>query len=215
MRGSWSLRALTEADMTDTSKSTPRAPSAGGPGFTPAFDGLKKRLRNKWGWLLALGIWLTVLGVIGFAILPGLTLVTVWWFGALLLIAGGAQIVDAFSEKDWGPFGLHLLIAVLYVVAGGVLIWNPLLGALSLTLFVAGVLIAVGVLRLIMAFQVRPASGWGLAAFSGVLSVVLGVMIFAQWPASGIWVLGLFFAIELLSQGITFIGLALAARKAV
>lgn len=196
--------------MTDTQKS----PSGAGPaGLTPGFDGLRKRLRNKWGWLLALGVLLTALGIIGFAMLPGLTLVTVWWFGVLLMIGGGAQIVDAFSEKGWGSFALHLMIAILYVAAGAMVVWNPVLGALSLTLFVAGALVAVGVLRLIMAFQVRPAAGWPLAALSGVLSVVLGVLIFAQWPASGVWVLGLFFAIELLSEGIAFIALALASRK--
>ncbi|MFC0284803.1 HdeD family acid-resistance protein [Camelimonas abortus] len=193
--------------MTETQK------PAGGAGV-PDFDGLRRRLRDRWGWLLALGILLTVLGVIGFVMLPGLTLVTVWWFGALLMIGGGAQIVDAFSEKTWGSFALHLLIAVLYIIAGGVLVINPALGALSITLVIAAALVAVGVLRIIMGFQARPAPGWALAAVSGVLSIILGVMIFAEWPASGVWVLGLFVAIELVSQGVAFIALALAARKA-
>lgn len=208
---------MSEQNNTATGPSTTAptaAPTAHGAGLTPGFEGLRKRLRNRWGWLLALGVLLTALGVIGFAMLPSLTLVTVWWIGALVMIGGGAQIVDAFSEKDWGPFAAHLLIAVLYIVAGAVLIWNPVLGALSITLFIAAALLAVGVLRIIMAFQLRPASGWVLTALSGLLSVVLGVMIFSEWPASGVWVIGLFFAIELVSEGIAFIALALAARKA-
>jgi len=202
--------------MTDTSNSTPRDPAPSGltPGLTPGFTGLRKRLRDKWGWLLALGLLMSALGVIGFIMLPWLTLVTVWWVGALLLVGGGAQVVDAFSEKNWGPFALHLLIAVLYMVAGAIVIWNPVLGALTLTLMVAVALMVIGVLRCIMAFQVRPAGNWWLLLLSGLLSIVLGVMIYGQWPASGIWVLGLFFAIELLSEGIAFIALALAARKA-
>ncbi|GHE71087.1 hypothetical protein GCM10019059_33560 [Camelimonas fluminis] len=202
--------------MTDTSNSTPRDPAPSGltPGLTPGFTGLRKRLRDKWGWLLALGLLMSALGVIGFVMLPWLTLVTVWWIGALLLVGGGAQVVDAFSEKNWGPFALHLLIAVLYMVAGAIVIWNPVLGALTLTLMVAVALMVIGVLRCIMAFQVRPAGNWWLLLLSGLLSIVLGVMIYGQWPASGIWVLGLFFAIELLSEGIAFIALALAARKA-
>lgn len=200
--------------MTDTSNSTPRGPAPGAPGLTPGFGGLRKRLRDKWGWLLALGVLMSALGVIGFAMLPWLTLVTVWWAGALLLVGGGAQVVDAFSEKNWGPFALHLLIAVLYMVAGAIVIWNPVLGALTLTLMVAIALMVIGVLRCIMAFQVRPAGNWWLLLLSGLLSIALGVMIYGQWPTSGVWVLGLFFAIELLSEGIAFIALALAARKA-
>lgn len=201
--------------MTEPQNSTPRTGSAfPGGGLTPGLDGLRKRLRDKWGWLLALGVLMAALGIIGFAMLPSLTLVTVWWFGALLMIGGGAQIVDAFSEKDWGPFALHLLIALLYIVAGAMVVWNPVLGAVTLTLFVAGALIVVGVLRSAMALQLRPVNNWWLVLVSGLLSIVLGVMIFAQWPASGIWVLGLFFAIELLSQGIAFIAMAIAARSA-
>ncbi len=202
--------------MTDTSNSTPRDPAPSGltPGLTPGFTGLRKRLRDKWGWLLALGLLMSALGVIGFVMLPWLTLVTVWWIGALLLVGGGAQVVDAFSEKNWGPFALHLLIAVLYMVAGAIVIWNPVLGALTLTLMVAVALMVIGVLRCIMAFQVRPAGNWWLLLLSGLLSIVLGVMIYGQWPTSAIWVLGLFLAIELLSEGIAFIALALAARKA-
>lgn len=204
--------------MTQTSNTGSRGGTSTPPdltsGLTPGLGDLRKRLRDKWGWLLALGVLLSALGIIGFAMLPGLTLVTVWWFGALLLIAGGAQIVDAFSDKGWGAFGLHLLIAVLYVVAGGIVIWNPVLGALTLTLMVAIALLVVGALRCVMAFQVRPAGNWWLLLLSGLLSIALGVMIYSEWPASGVWVLGLFFAIELLSEGIAFIALALAARKA-
>ncbi len=100
------------------------------------------------------------------------------------------------------------------MVAGAIVIWNPVLGALTLTLMVAIALLVIGVLRCIMAFQVRPAGNWWLLLLSGLLSIVLGVMIYQQLPTSGIWVLGLFFAIELLSEGIAFIALALAARKA-
>lgn len=201
--------------MTEPQNSRPGAGSAfPGAGLAPGFDGLGKRLRGKWGWLLALGVLMTALGVIGFAMLPSLTLVTVWWFGALLMIAGGAQLVDAFSEKGWGAFAMHLLIALLYIVAGGMVVWNPVMGALTLTLFVAAALVVVGVFRCIMAFQVRPAGNWWLVLLSGLLSIALGVMIYAQWPTSGFWVLGLFFAIELLSQGIAFIGLAFAAKNA-
>jgi uncharacterized membrane protein HdeD (DUF308 family) len=176
-------------------------------------DALAKRLRHSWGWLLTLGIIMTILGVIGFGMLAALTVVTALWFGALMVVAGGAQVVDAFHEKGWGSFILHLLIALLYVVTGAMVIYDPRLASVTLTLFVAAAFLAVGVLRIVMSFQIRPAPNWGMVLLSGLISALLGVLIFAQWPYSGFWVLGLFVAVELLSQGISCIALALAARQ--
>ena len=83
-----------------------------------------------------------------------------------------------------------------------------------LTLVLAGILIAVGVLRSVMAFQMRPASGWFWPLLSGLVSIALGGMIVAQWPDSGLWVIGLFVAIELIFNGWSYLFIALAARKA-
>jgi uncharacterized membrane protein HdeD (DUF308 family) len=165
--------------------------------------------------LLGLGIIMTVLGVIGLGMVVGLTLVTVIWFGALLLIGGGVQVFDAFSEKTWRGFGLHLAIGLLYVAGGALTVFAPGLAAASLTLIIAAALVAAGAVRTVMALQMRNTRGWPLLLIGGILSVILGAMIFAGWPASGLWVLGLFVAIELIMQGVTCITLALAARRAI
>ena len=86
---------------------------------------------------------------------------------------------------------------------------------LAFTLVLAGILIAVGLVRIIMAFQLRPAAaGWFWVALSGLVSIVLGGMILGQWPESGMWVIGLFVAIELIFNGWSYLFMALDARKA-
>jgi uncharacterized membrane protein HdeD (DUF308 family) len=108
-----------------------------------------------------------------------------------------------------------VLIGLLYVAAGIDIIYNPVRASEILTLILAGILIAVGVSRIIMAIQIRGAvDGWYWSLLSGLVSILLGGMIIAQWPVSGLWVIGLFVAIELLFNGWSTIFVALAARLA-
>jgi len=86
--------------------------------------------------------------------------------------------------------------------------------SLSLTLIIAYILIAVGIMRLIMAFQMRQAGGWWWPLIGGLISGALGVMILMEWPQSGLWIIGLFIAIELIFNGWTYMFVALAARSA-
>jgi uncharacterized membrane protein HdeD (DUF308 family) len=70
-----------------------------------------------------------------------------------------------------------------------------------------------GVIRIITGFQIRDqVKGWGWTVFGGIASVVLAIMIWAQWPVSGLWVIGMFIAIEMIMQGTSMIGIALAAK---
>jgi uncharacterized membrane protein HdeD (DUF308 family) len=171
-------------------------------------------LRNNWGWLLAFGILSIVLGTIGLGMTFGLTLVSVLFFGVLLIVGGVFQVFDAFKCKGWKSTLWHVLIALLYIAAGLLMVYDPLLASVTLTLALGWILIAVGIMRGIMAFQVRPAKGWYWPLLSGIISVVLGAMILAKWPATGFWVIGLFVAIELIFHGWAYVFVALAARKA-
>jgi len=94
------------------------------------------------------------------------------------------------------------------------MIIDPVLASSVLTLMLAGILIAVGVFRAIMAFQLRPVNGWFWPLLSGLISILLGAMIIAHWPLSGLWVIGLFVAIELIFNGWSYVFIALAARRA-
>lgn len=171
-------------------------------------------LHKNWGWLLALGILFIVLGIIGLGMIFALTLASVLFFGALLLVGGGIQLVQAFQCKGWKSILWHVLIALLYVVAGIIIITDPVAASAILTLMLAGALIGIGIVRIIMALQLRGRRNWGWLLAGGILAVLLGVMIAAHWPVSGLWVIGLFVAIEMLVHGWTYIFIALAARDA-
>jgi len=120
------------------------------------------------------------------------------------------------SYRDWSRLidGLHIAIAVLYVLAGISIISNPLLASSFFTLVLAFSLIFAGIARALMAFQLRPVSGWYWPLLSGIASVVLGGMIATRWPASSLFVIGLFVALELLFHGWSMIFIALAAKNA-
>jgi uncharacterized membrane protein HdeD (DUF308 family) len=105
-------------------------------------------------------------------------------------------------------------VAALHVVAGLLIIADPLLASSIITLYLGIVILAAGIVRIIVAFQHRDHGGWGWLLFSGALSIVLGVMILSRWPASSFFVIGLFIAIELIFNGWSLVTLALAARTA-
>ncbi len=177
-------------------------------------DPLFGDVRDNWGWLLASGILMTILGFIGLGAMLALTLASVIFFGALALIGGVVQLIEAFKCRGWKGVLWHSLIGALYVVAGIVMIVSPMEASLVLTLALAIILVVVGIARIILAVQMRAYGGWVLPLIGGILSVILGVLIWIQWPVSGLWVIGLFVAIELIIHGWSNIFIALAARSA-
>jgi len=182
------------------------------PDLSPAAATIFGELEKNWGWLLLFGIVSIVLGTAGLGMTFMLTEVSVVFFGVLLVVGGVFQLLDAFKCRGWKGIAWHVLIALLYVGAGLLMVLHPVLASLSLTLFIAYILIAIGVLRGIMAFQLRPSKGWWWALLSGIVSVVLGSLILIEWPQSGLWIIGLFIAIELIFNGWSYVFVALAAR---
>ena len=170
-------------------------------------------VRANWGWLMVMGLALTVLGVVGLYMAGALTVASLWWFGVLTIAGGVATLVDAFRAEGWKAKLWEMLIAVIYVAAGIVMLLNPGASAVWFTLFIAAFLFASGILRIITGFQIREqVKGWGWTVFGGVASTVLAIMIWAQWPVSGLWVIGMFIAIEMIMQGTSMISIALAAK---
>jgi uncharacterized membrane protein HdeD (DUF308 family) len=171
-------------------------------------------LQKNWGWLMALGIIFVILGTVGLGMTFLLTLASVFFFGVLLGIGGGAQLVEAFKCSGWKGILWHVLIALAYLFAGYTMIANPALASEVLTLMIAWVFIVVGIIRLVIGFQHRETKGWYWTSIGGVISIILGGMILASWPVSGLWVIGLFVAIEMIVNGWSYIFIALAAKKA-
>jgi len=171
-------------------------------------------LEKNWGWLLCLGILFLILGVVGLGRLLALSLAGGFFFGILIIIGGVAQFVEALKCKGWKGVAFHILIAVLYVVGGVSMIQDPLAATVLLTWVLAAVLVCVGIVRVVMALQMRATGSWVVPFLGGVVSIILGGIILAKWPLSGLFVIGLFIAIELMVNGWSYIFIALAARKA-
>jgi uncharacterized membrane protein HdeD (DUF308 family) len=169
-------------------------------------------LRRGWGWLLALGAILILIGIGAIGAVGLTTLASVVFFGWLLVASGALVILHAFWKRGWGGMFLNVLSGALHLVVGFLIVTNPVLGAEAFTLLLAGFFLAVGVVRLGGALALR-IEGWRYAAVSGALSMLLGLLIWAGWPGSAIWVIGLFVAIELISYGVSLVMLALALRQ--
>jgi uncharacterized membrane protein HdeD (DUF308 family) len=169
-------------------------------------------LKRSWGWFLALGIVLIVLGTIALGSALVMTIASVFFFGWLMIIAGVMEAVHAFWRKRWAGFFLDLLTGILYVVVGWMMVTNPKESALLLTLIIAMFLLFEGVFRIVAALSARYPH-WGWVLLNGVISLVLGLMIWRQWPYSGLWVIGLFVGIEMLFNGWSLVMLSLASRR--
>ena len=152
----------------------------------PSFDYKPNPLLcRKWGSFLALGAILVVLGTLALGSAFWTTFASVLLFGAVLAGAGIAQVVHAFWAPEWRGFFGQLLVGILGIVVGGLMIMNPLLGALSLTLLLATLFIASGLFRIATSFFGK-VEHWGWLLFNGIVTLALGLFVLAQWPAGSL-----------------------------
>jgi uncharacterized membrane protein HdeD (DUF308 family) len=169
-------------------------------------------LRSNWGWFLALGIVLIVVGILAMSMTFAAGLATVTVLGVLALVAAGAEFASAILSRRWEGVLQHLLIGALYAVFGFLILSRPGLALTTLTLLVAALFLVGGIFRIVIAASVR-FHGWGWGIVGGVLEVVLGVMIWQDWPDSAVWAIGLLVGIDLLFTGWTWVILALGLRR--
>ena len=170
-------------------------------------------LRAKSGWIVALGIVYLLAGLLALASVVFATAVTVFVVGIMMLIAGVAEVINAFQIKTWGKFLLWLLVGVLYIVAGFATFENPLLTAVLLTLLLGVALVASGIMRMYLGFSMRQGTPWTWVVLSGAITLLLGFVILAHWPVSGLYVLGLLLGIDLIFAGAGWIGVGLGLRR--
>jgi len=170
-------------------------------------------LRAKWGWIVALGVVYVIVGFIALGSVVTATAASVLVVGIMMVIAGVAEIINAFQVKTWGKFFLWLILGALYVVAGFVTFENPVLAALVLTLMLGAMLVASGIMRMIIAFSMKEGTPWIWAVVSGIVTLLLGLIILARWPVSSLYVLGLFLGIDLVVAGASWIGIGLGLRQ--
>lgn len=169
-------------------------------------------VRNNWGWFLALGILLVILG--GAVITSSFyaTIFSVILLGAFLIAGGLVQIVQSFLARKWSGLFLSLLLGVLYIVTGFFCVARPEIAAISITFWIAAFCFIAGLFKMISSLILR-FDQWGWVFFNGLVTFLLGTMIYANWPLSGLWVIGLFVGIDMILTGWSWVLLSLTARK--
>lgn len=173
-----------------------------------------KAIQANWGWFVALGIAFIVLGFVALGHLLAGTVATALYVGALVFVGGIVQVIHAFRVQSWGRFFFWLLAGILYVVAGALIMYNPLLAAGVLTLMLGVTLAIEGIFRIATGFGSRPAPGWGWVVAAGAATLLLGLVIIARWPLNTVYLLGLFLGIDLVVNGVatTLFGLAIKPK---
>lgn len=174
--------------------------------------GEAKGIQKNWGWFFVLGLLLVLLGlaVVGSAYTA--TIFSVVLFGFLLVGAGCVQVAHAIMAREWGGFFIALLLAILSFVAGVLCIGHPTLAALDLTLLIGTFCFIGGLFKMIASLMMR-FYAWKWVFFNGLVTFILGVLIYTQWPVSGLWLIGTFVGVDMLLVGWSWIILALQAKK--
>jgi uncharacterized membrane protein HdeD (DUF308 family) len=176
---------------------------------------LKKAMHDHWGLFLAEGIILVLLGFAAIVVPPIAGLAATLFLGWLFLIAGVVGLVATLRAQRAPGFGWALLSAILAVIAGIVLLWNPLQGLATLTLVLTAFFIADGILMIILAIAHRRelTGRWEWMIINGLVDLILAAIIISGFPGTLVWAFGLIVGIDLLFGGASLIAVALAARK--
>lgn len=175
---------------------------------------LSNTLQGNWRPLLYAGIVLSVIGLIAI-VAPFLTGISIAMLvGALLVVGGLFHFVGAFKGQGWAGFVWQILLGAIGVVAGLVILFNPLFGLLTLTLVVIGYLFASGVVEILMGYRLRGEKNWFWSVVSGVLGIALAVLLWSGFPSTALWAVGLLFGINLFLTGTSMVAIALGGRTA-
>ena len=170
-------------------------------------------VRKASGWSMVLGIVMLICGILAiglpFASSLGIVVLLAW----LILFAGVCHLIFAFQSHSIGGFLWKVLLAIVYGFAGFYMLMNPLLGVISLTLLLAVFLLFEGVMEIALYFNIRKVGNAGWVLFDGIITLILGFLIWRHWPSSSVWVIGTLVGISLIFSGISRFMLSSAARR--
>ncbi|MER6136922.1 HdeD family acid-resistance protein [Streptomyces sp. NPDC001815] len=172
------------------------------------------KLSRSFGWLAALGVILVLAGLVGLVYTGVATLTSMLLFGWLLLIGGVVGLLHAVQARASNFFWLGVVVAALNIAAGVVIISEPEAAAEALTMFAALLFLTGGVFRLVGSLVVRgPQFGWLLV--QGAFGLLLGILVLASWPSSSEYVIGTFFSLALLFDGLGLVATGYGGRRIV
>jgi uncharacterized membrane protein HdeD (DUF308 family) len=170
-------------------------------------------IKKASGWFIAMAIVFIVLGFMAIAepVVAGLAVaVLVGW---LLIFGGVTHLIAAFSGGEAGRVIWQVIVGIIYVIGGVYFLTHPLLGLGTLTLFLAGIILAEAVLELITYFRTRNEGGSVWLLVNGLVTLLLGGLIWVHWPSSSVWAIGTLVGVNLLMTGISRLMVGMAARK--
>lgn len=183
-----------------TSNVTPEATANSTAGHLPA----AKRFASP-----LIGILLILLGIGAIALPVVSTLFVETWIALILISAGAAKLVYAFQTRNSGGFVWQLLLSLLYVATGVMLFFYPSTGILTLTLLLGSFLFVEGIFEIILALRLRPQTNWLWSLGNGIITLLLGGMIWFHWPFDAAWVMGTIVGFSILFTGISRLMLSL------
>jgi len=167
------------------------------------------------GWFIAMAVLFIILGILAI-IEPGVAgLAVTLLVGWLLIFGGVAHFVTAFKGGGTKHVLWQVLIGIVYLIGGFYFLTHPIMGIGTLTLLLAGIILAEGVIEIVAYFKTRRegASWWLL--LNGIVTLLLGCLIWFHWPSSSVWAIGILVGVNLLMTGISRLMFGLAARKLV
>lgn len=171
-------------------------------------------LKRNANWFIFFGILICIVGFAGLGVgmTVTLTIVGMKYYGILLLIRSGIEIVASYRSRDWGGFFFHLISASIGAIAGIVMVTRPMMAAQTITLFLGALFMVEGMQLLIAGIIYRfPSWGWTLA--NGILTFALGLMLWQEFPMSSLLFIGTMIAIETIVTGARYIALGIFGRR--
>lgn len=165
------------------------------------------------GWAIAGGLAMMVLGFFALTYEIVTTAAVATFVGCILMFGSAFHLMKTFTIAGWKNHLWYALVAVAYGFAGFEFISHPLWAATILALFLGWAILIGGIFRCFLAFRMRHHRGAGWMLFSAAISILLGGLIISQWPATGLYILGLFLGIELIFSGVGWLGLGLASKN--
>ena len=169
--------------------------------------------RHASTWSIIWGVLLVIFGVLAigspFLAAVAVNAVIAW----LIILAGVVHLILAFHVHRAASLIWKLLVGLAYLVFGVYLLLHPVLGVASLTLVLAFLFLIEGILEIILFFHMRSMRGSGWVLSDGIITLLLGLLIYLRWPSSSVWAIGTLVGVSMIISGVTRVMFSLAVRK--
>ena len=170
-------------------------------------------VRHASTWSIVWGVLLIVFGILalGSPLVAAVAVsVVIAW---LIILAGIVHLILAFHVHRAGSLIWKLLVGLAYLLFGAYLLTHPVLGVASLTLLLASLFLIEGILDLVLFFQMRSLRGSSWVLGDGIITLLLGLLIYLQWPSSSLWAIGTLVGVSMIISGLTRVMFSLAVRR--